>query len=105
MAKVKLDQGESARQKQGYQVKQLVKSEGWQEVLLPWLQDKIRNSWVDPRSFKDDVEYAYAMKTAWAWAKASEEILAFTEKMVEEAEALTKKEKGLLIDKLRESTL
>ena len=43
------------------------------------------------------------MKTAWAWASAGEEILAFVEQMVEEAEALTKKEKGLNIDKLRES--
>ena len=58
---------------------------------------------MDPRSFKDDNEYAYAMKTAWAWASAGEEILAFVEQMVEEAEALTKKEKGLNIDKLRES--
>ncbi len=45
------------------------------------------------------------MKTAWAWAQAGEEIIAFTEKMIEEAEALTKKEKGLNIDKLRESTI
>ena len=60
---------------------------------------------MDPRSFKDDNEYAYAMKTAWAWARSSEEIIAFTEKMVEEAEALTKKEKGEGIDKLRESTI
>jgi len=43
------------------------------------------------------------MKTAWAFAQAGEEILAFTEKMVEEAEALTKKEKGLIKDKLREA--
>ena len=45
------------------------------------------------------------MKTAWAFAQASEQILAFTAKMIEEAEAITKKEKGELVDKLRESTI
>lgn len=72
-------------------------------MLLPWLQDRIRNSWVDPRSFKSDEEYAYAMKTAWAFAQASEEILAFIQKNIEEAEGLTKKESGEIINKLRES--
>jgi len=45
------------------------------------------------------------MKTAWAFAQASEQILAFTTNMIEEAEALTKKEKGEAKDKLRESTI
>lgn len=81
----------------------MVESKGWLEVLKPWLEDKIHNSWVDPRSFKNDEEYVYAMKTAWSFAQAGEEILAFTEKMIEEAEALTKKEKGEIKDKLRET--
>jgi hypothetical protein len=41
------------------------------------------------------------MKTAWAYAKSAEDILAFVEKMAEQAEYYTKKEKGELKDKLR----
>ena len=104
MDKVKLDQEEQLRQDQGYLIKEMVETQGWQ-VLRKWLEDKIHNSWVDPRSFKDDNEYSYAMKTAWAWARASEEIITFTEQTIEEAEALTKKEKGEGVDKLRESTI
>jgi len=47
----------------------------------------------------------YATKTAWAFADASEQILALIENMVVEAEALTKKEKGEIINKLREATI
>ena len=103
--KVKLNKEESQRQEQGYLIKELVNSKGWLEVLKPWLEDRIHNSWVDPRSFESDEKYLYAMKTAWAFAQASEQILAFTTNMIEEAEALTKKEKGEAKDKLRESTI
>jgi hypothetical protein len=80
-----------------------VETQGWKEILRPWLEDKIHNSWVDPRSFKNDEEYLYAVKTAWAFANAGEQILSFIERMVEEAEELTKKEKGEKKDKLREA--
>lgn len=58
---------------------------------------------MDPRSFKDDTEYAFASKTAWAWAQAGEGIIEFVEKMIEESEALTRKEKGENINKLRKA--
>jgi len=74
-------------------------TEGWHKHLLPWLQSQIRNSWVDPRKFKNDEEYSYAMKTAWAFASAADSILAWMEKNIEEAEMLTKKEKGELVPK------
>jgi hypothetical protein len=35
------------------------------------------------------------MKTAWAFAKAADEIISFAEKLIEESEALTKKEQGV----------
>ena len=69
------------------------------------MQDRIHNSWVDPRKFDSDEKYLYATKTAWAFADASEQILALIENMVVEAEALTKKEKGEIINKLREATI
>lgn len=76
---------------------------GWQEVFQPWLEDKIKHSWVDPRKAKSDKDLLYQYKTAWAFAQAAEEILSFVQKLQEEAEHLTKKEKGELVDKLREA--
>ena len=103
MVKIKLTKEESQAQRQGWQVKEMVDSKGWQEVLLPFLEDKIHNSWVDPRQFKDDKEYAFANKTAWAWAQATQGIIDFIQKTQEESEALTRKEKGEVKNVLRES--
>jgi hypothetical protein len=66
------------------------------------LEDKIHNSWVDPRSFKNDEEYAYANKTAWAFASCAQQIIDYVNTNIEQAEMLSKKEKGQMIDKLRE---
>lgn len=72
-------------------------------MFQPWLEDKIKHSWVDPRKAKSDKDLLYQYKTAWAFAQAAEEILAFVQKMQEEAEALTKKEKGEVENKLRDA--
>lgn len=80
-----------------------MEGKGWQEVLLPWLKDKIHNSWVDPRQFKSDNEYAYASKTAWAWAQAAEGIIEFVGKIQDESAGVTRKEKGEVKNVLRES--
>ena len=72
-------------------------------MLLPWLQDRIRNSWVDPRAFKDQEEFVRAYNVAWAHAQAATQIISFVETMVEQSEGLTKKEKDEVIDKVRES--
>ena len=58
---------------------------------------------MDPRKVQSDKELLYEYKVAWAFAQAAEEILQFVDKMLEEAEALTKKEKGEIKDKLREA--
>jgi hypothetical protein len=71
-------------------------------VLRPWLEDKINHSWVDPRSATTDEDLLYKYKTAWAFAQASEQILSFISQMIEEAEALTKKEQGEVTNRLRE---
>lgn len=70
-------------------------------MLKPWLEDKINHSWVDPIDAGSDTKLLYQYKTAWAFAKAASEILAFIEKMKLEEEGLTKKEKDEIIDKLR----
>ena len=99
---MKLTDEEKKLQLQGSQLREMIETQGWKEVLIPHLESVIRNSWVDPRTFKSDDEYAFAMKTAWAMAKASDEIIEFIEKTIEEGIAMSEKEKGKL-DKLRES--
>jgi hypothetical protein len=88
--------------KQGAQIREMVETLGWKEVFMPYFESKIRNAWVDPRTFKNDKEYAYAMKTAWAMAKASDEIIEFVEKTISEGIALGEKQKGK-VNKLTEA--
>lgn len=70
-------------------------------MVKPWLEDKIKHSWVDPRSFSDDGEFTRAYNVAWGFAQAAEQILGFIQGLEEQAEALTKKEQGGEEDKLR----
>jgi hypothetical protein len=99
---MKLTDEEKKLQLQGSQLRDMTETAGWKEVLIPHLESVIRNAWVDPRTFKGDEEYAFAMKTAWAMAKASDEIIEYVQKIMEEGIAMTQKEKGK-VDKLRES--
>lgn len=57
--------------------------------------------WVEPTG-KDDEKLLYEYKLAWAFAKAASEILELIEKLQNESEMITKKERGELKDKLRE---
>lgn len=43
------------------------------------------------------------MKTAWAWAQAATGVIEFVQKVQDESEALSKKEKGEIKNVLRES--
>ena len=102
MKKIELTDEEKKALLQGSQLRVMTETQGWKEVFLPYFEGRIRNSWVDPREFKDDEEYAFAMKTAWAMAKAADEIIDFVEKTIEEGVAVSEKQKGK-VDKLRES--
>ena len=99
----KLSQEEVQLQSQGRQLKEMSQSQGWAEVLEPWLRNKISHSWVDPRSFKSQDDFVRAYNVSWGFAQSAQEILSFVENMVEQSEGLTKKEKDEVIDKLRES--
>lgn len=72
-------------------------------MLRPYLEDKINHSWVDPRSAESDEDLLYRYKVAWAFAQAAEQILAFLDQMVEQEKGLTAKEKGEVVNKLKES--
>lgn len=71
-------------------------------MLRPWLEDKIKHSWVDPRSFNTNEEFIRAYNVAWGFSQAADQILGFIDQMIEEAEGLTKKEQGEIKDKLKE---
>lgn len=72
----------------------LRESEGYKDLLLPFLRDKVQNSWVDPRGFKSDEEYAFAMKVAWGLAQASQEIMNWVEQRYQECVGLRNKADG-----------
>jgi hypothetical protein len=75
--------------------------EGWQ-TLRKWLESKIHNSWIDPTKSIDDAKLLYEYKLAWSFAKAAQEILDYVDQSIQIADELNKKEKGQMIDKLRE---
>lgn len=59
---------------------------------------------MDPRQFKSEKELEYAYITAWGLAQASQEIVDFVAKAIEETKYLTDKEQDKLpADKLREA--
>lgn len=70
---------------------------------MPLLEQTIKQALVDPRRFKNDEEYTYAQKVAWAYGQHASDLLAILEQMQEDAEALVKKEKGESVNKLAES--
>ena len=98
---IQLNLQEQQALSEGRQIQEVAALPGWQ-LLRQWLEDKIRNSWLDPRSFKSLEEFTKAYNEAWAVAQAAEQVLAYVQTKSDEAETLTKKEKGEVIDKLRE---
>ena len=68
-------------------------------MLKPWLESKIKNSWVDPREVKSDKKLLYQYKIAWAFANAAQEILEFVEQNNQTAETLTNKQEGKTTEK------
>ena len=92
----KLNKQEREALKQGEQLMQLLDSQGWQEVLKPWLEAKLKNSWLDPRKVKEQDKFFYEYVVAWGFAQASSEILHFLEEKKSETQALRDKKKGII---------
>src|SRR3954471_9630934 len=100
---VKLTPEELARQQEGRRLKELCQQEGWVKVLFPLLEAQIRNSVVDPRSCKDEAEYVFKQKTAWAYGQAYSDLLTQIDSKVTDSEYLTDKEQGKIKDILAEA--
>ena len=58
---------------------------------------------MDPRKFKNDEEYVYAQKVAWAYGQFVNDLLNWIDSKVTEAEFLSEKEQGKVKDKIREA--
>lgn len=71
--------------------------------MLPHLVEAVRSAVVDPRKFKNDEEYAYAQKVAWAAGQNITDMLNWIDGKVTEAEFLSEKEQGKIVDKIRQS--
>lgn len=74
---------------------------GWAEVLKPWLEDKITNSWPDPKGFKSNEEFVYAYNIAHGWAEAANGVIAFVKQKQDQVTYLRKKKAGEITDKFK----
>lgn len=72
-------------------------------MVVPHLDQIAKSALVDPRKFKNDEEYVYAQKVAWAYGQFVNDFLNWIDSKVTEAEALSDKEQGKVPDKLREA--
>lgn len=72
-------------------------------MLFPHLEQAIKSAVVDPRKFPSDAEYAYAQKIAWAYGQAYSDLLELIDNKVQEAEFLTEKEQGKIVNILAEA--
>ena len=71
----------------------MAETEGYKQVLRPWLQDKLNQSFPDPTQFDNDEKFLYAARMASVFKKVMGELLQFIDMKVEEAKALEAKKK------------
>lgn len=76
----------------------MAETEGFKQVLRPWLVDKLNQSFPDPSAFAGAVDpkeaFLYAALTASIFKKVIAEILRVVDMKVEEAKALEEKKKS-----------
>ena len=72
----------------------MVSSEGWQQVVRPYLTDKLNQSFPDPSKFTKEEEFVYAAKVTSVFKKVVSEFLQWVDMKQQECEALEKKLKG-----------
>ena len=72
----------------------MVSSKGWQNVILPLLENKRDQSFPDPSQFTNDADFNYAAKTVSLYKKVVQELLIEIDKYKNAATYLRKKENG-----------
>ena len=98
MAESKISKEEEEALKAGELLASLRDSEGYKLVLLPFLQSKVQNSWLDPRKSKSKEEFDYQYMVAWGFAQAASEIIGFIDASQKQTEKLRLKKTGDLIE-------
>ncbi len=71
---------------------------GYQQVLKPYLLEKLNQSFPDPSAFKKEEEFVYAAKVTSVFKKVIAELLMFIDQKKEEQDFLKKKEMGEIKD-------
>ncbi len=66
---------------------------GWQEVLRPLLESKVKHSWVDPRKARSIKKFFYEYSVAWGFATAAQEILDWIDGQIALAKKLQEKQR------------
>ena len=90
----KLSKEEELARKQAILIKEMCQSEGWQQVLQPWLVAKRDQSFPDPASFEDKEKFLYAATVSSLFKKVVAELLMFVEEQEQTLKALNKKKYG-----------
>lgn len=72
----------------------MAETPGFKQLLKPWLEDRLNQSFPDPIAFTSDEDYLYAAKTASIFKKVVAEILMWIEGNVEQAKSLEEKKKN-----------
>lgn len=75
-------------------IRQLANSQGFRKVFRPWLEGKIKHTWLDPREAKTEEDFTRQYNLAWALAQSADQILKFVDDKVAHAEFLERKEAG-----------
>ncbi len=75
-------------------VQELVQHPGWRQVVKPFLEEKIKNSWLDPRKASSKEDFWYQYVTAWGLAQACDELVKEIDQMIETGKFLERKRKG-----------
>src|SRR3990172_2218506 len=88
-----LTKQEQERQLMGYQLLEMVNSKGW-GLFRDFLDNKIKQDFVDPQSFTDDAAELTAHRKLAMMKKIALEMLDLVDMQIEEAKQLTKIEKG-----------
>ena len=76
----------------------MANSRGWEQVMRPWLWERLNQSFPDPSKFTKEDEFVYAAKVASVFKKVVAEILGWVEQQQEIAKMLRNKSEGKIKD-------
>lgn len=91
-----LSKQEEQQLSEASQVLEMAKTQGWSQILEPWLRAKRDQSFPDPASFRSKDDFLYAALAASSLKKAIAEILVYVEDQAQLNSQLKLKKQGKL---------